>query len=55
MEEKNQNYLEHDGLFSVRSENMYPIVKQANKVLYDMIHIDLSNVKVYYFAQIVNT
>jgi hypothetical protein len=53
--EKNQNYLGHDGLSSVRSEKMYPIVKQANKVLHDMINIDLSYVIVYYIAQIVNT
>jgi transcriptional regulatory protein LevR len=34
---------------------MYPIVKQAHKVLHDMINIDLSDVEVYYIAQIVNT
>jgi transcriptional regulatory protein LevR len=40
---------------SVRSEKMYPIVKQANKVLHDIINIDLSDVEVYYIAQIFNT
>lgn len=44
-----------DQLASVRLEKLYPIVKQANKVLHDTINIDLSEAEVYYIVEIFNT
>jgi transcriptional regulatory protein LevR len=42
-------------LSSVRTEKLYPIVKQANEVLHETLNINLSDAEVYYIVELFNT